>query len=300
MGDIDVTICIATYRRRHGLERLLDSIARLKLPEGLSAEVVAVDNDPASEPAGAPGPDACAPLPLRWLREPRKNIAYARNLAVANARGEWLAFADDDEVVDEHWLAAYWDRACEGEADGYFGPVLPRVEAWFTPWLDESFFERARFVTGTRITNLGAHTCNAFVRRSLFRDARFDPSFGRSGGEDTALFRRLAARGSRFEWVDEALVHEHVPAERHRPGWLARRAFRGGCVHAQVEHELARVPSRSAAVTQAAAAAGALLLASAAMLVGGRARALRVALQASVQAGKAWGHLGGSFLEYSD
>ena len=300
MGDIDVSICIATYRRRHGLARLLDSLARLKLPEGVRAEVVVVDNDPGSDPGDAPSADTCAPLALRWLREPRRNIAYARNLAVANARGSWLAFVDDDEVVDEHWLAAYWERASEGSADGYFGPVLPQLEAWFTPWLDVSFFERARFATGTRITNLGAHTCNAFVRRVLFRDAKFDPAFGRSGGEDTALFRRLSARGSRFEWVDEALVREWVPAERHRPGWLARRAFRGGCVHAQIEDELGRVPARSAAVTQAVAAAGALALASAGLLLGGRARALRVALLASVQAGKAWGHLGGGFQEYTD
>ena len=291
MADVDVSICIATYRRRHGLARLLESIARVKLPDGLRAEVVAVDNDPASDPADAPRADACAPLSLRWLREPRKNIAYARNLAVANARGEWLAFVDDDEVVDEHWLAAYWERACEGDADGYFGPVLPQIEAWLTPWLDVSFFERARFATGTRITNLGAHTCNAFVHRSLFRDARFDPVFGRSGGEDTALFRRLAARGSRFEWCDDALVHEHVPAARHRPGWLAQRAFSGGRVHAQIEQDLGRVPSRSAAVTQSTAAAAVLALAAATMLIGGRARALRVALQALVQAGKGWGHL---------
>ena len=300
MGDIDVSICIATYRRRYGMTRLLDSLARLKLPDGVRAEVVAVDNDPGSEPADAPSADVCAPLSLRWLREPRKNIAYARNLAVANARGEWLAFVDDDEIADEGWLAAYWERACEGTADGYFGPVLPQIEAWFTPWLDVSFFERARFATGTRITSLGAHTCNAFVRRALFREAKFDPSFGRSGGEDTALFRRLAARGSRFEWVDDALVRESVPAERHRPGWLMRRAFRGGCVHAQIEHELGRVPSRSAAVTQSLGAAGALLLASAGLLLGGRARALRVALHASVQVGKAWGHLGGGFQEYAD
>jgi succinoglycan biosynthesis protein ExoM len=304
MGNVDVSICIATYRRRHGLARLLDSIARLKLPDGMRAEVIAVDNDAASDPAAAPHGDACAPLSLRFLREPRKNISYARNLAVANARGEWLAFVDDDEIVDEHWLAAYWERACEGDADGYFGPVLPRFEAWSgpwrTPWLDASFFERERFVTGTRITDRGARAGNAFVRRALFGEIRFDPSFGLSGGEDTALFRRLVARGQRFEWVDEAVVHEYVPVERHRPGWLARRAFRGGCVHAQIEHDLGRVPSRSAAVTQAVAAAGALLIASAASMIGGRARALRVALYASVQAGKAWGHLGGMFHEYSD
>ena len=127
MSDVDISICVATYRRRYGLARLLDSLARMKLPEGVRAEVIVVDNDPASDPREVASRDTAAPLPLRWLREPRRNIAYARNLAVANARGEWLAFVDDDEVVDEGWLAAYWARAEEGDCDGYFGPVLPRT-----------------------------------------------------------------------------------------------------------------------------------------------------------------------------
>jgi succinoglycan biosynthesis protein ExoM len=298
--NFDVSICIATYRRRFGLARLLASLSRMKVPDGVRVEVIAVDNDPASDPAHAPSPDAAAPHPLRWLREPRRNIAFARNLAVANARGSWIAFVDDDEVVDEGWLAAYWERASEGDCDGYFGPVLPHIEAWCTPWLDASFFERRRYVTGTRITGDGARTGNAFVRSALFREATFDPAFGCSGGEDTALFRRQGARGARFEWCDEAIVHESVPAESHRPGWLARRAFRGGCVHAQIEHELGRVPSRSAAVTQSAAAAGVLLAAAGAMLIAGRARSLRVLMHAAVQAGKAWGHLGGGFPMLAD
>ena len=300
MADVDVSICIATYRRIFGLDRLLDSVSRLKVPDGLRVEVIVVDNDPASDPGYAPSPAAAAPFPLRWLREPRRNVAYARNLAVANARGNWIAFVDDDEVVDEGWLAAYWECASEGECDGWFGPVLPRFESWYTPWLDASFFERKRYVSGTRITNDGARTGNAFVRSALLRDTRFDPAFGRSRGEDTALFRRLAARGAHFAWCDEAVVHEFVPVERHRPGWLARRAFSGGCVQAQIEQELGHIPSRSAAITQAAAAAGVLLVAAAAMLIGGRARALHVLLHAAGQAGKISGHLGGSLLEYSD
>jgi succinoglycan biosynthesis protein ExoM len=300
LSDVDVSICIATYRRRSGLARLLDSLARVKIPEGLRAELIVVDNDPASDPSTPRVAESVPPFELLWLREPRRNISYARNLAVANARGEWLAFADDDEVVDEAWLASYWEIASEGDCDGYFGPVLPLLETWCTPWLDLSFFEHARFVTGTRITDRGAHSGNAFVRRSLFRDSRFDPAFGRSGGEDTALFRRLSARGARFAWCDEAIAHEYVSVQRHRAGWLLRRAFRGGCVHAQIEHELGRVPSRSAAVTQSVAGACALALASGAALLGGRARSLRLLLRAAVQAGKGWGHLGGGFQEYRD
>ena len=53
MSDVDISICVATYRRRYGLARLLDSLARMKLPEGVRAEVIVVDNDPASDPREA-------------------------------------------------------------------------------------------------------------------------------------------------------------------------------------------------------------------------------------------------------
>ena len=300
MSEVDVSICVATHRRPYGLARLLESLSRMKLPEGVTAEVIVVDNDAASDPRNVPDRDALAPLALHWLREPRRNISYARNLAVANARGEWLAFVDDDEIVDEGWLAAYWARAEEAACDGWFGPVIPVFETWCTPWLDPSFFANPRFASGTRITRYGAHTCNAFVRRALFRDARFDPALGRSGGEDTALFCKLSLRGARFEWCDDAIAREFVPVERQRPGFLVRRSFRGGCTHAQLEHDLGRVPSRSAAITQSLAAAGVLSLAGAVMLLGGRARSLGVMRHAAVQLGKVWGHLGGTFLEYSD
>jgi glycosyltransferase involved in cell wall biosynthesis len=301
MSDIDVSICIATYRRPWRLSQLLESIARLKQPDGLRAEVIVIDNDPASDPGSAPAAGAqVGSFPLRWLREPRRNIAHARNRALEIARGRWLAFLDDDEVVDENWLAAYWTRASEGENDGYFGPVLPRFEVWATPWLDVSFYERRRWQTGSAVGVRDARTGNGFVRRALLRDTRFDPAFGRSGGSDTALFTDLIARGARFAWCDEAVVHEVVPAVRQRPGWLARRAFRAGCVHARIQRRLGRVRSRSAQVTRATAAAGVFLAAATAALLGGRARSLRIALRASLQAGKAWGYLGGTFHEYSD
>ena len=301
MTAVDVSICIATYRRRHGLARLLESLARQKIPDGLRVEVIVVDNDPASDPADPPAAGAAVPgCALRRLREPRRNIAYARNRAVDAARGRWLAFVDDDEVVDEGWLAAYWARASEGDCDGWFGPVLPRFEAWAIPWLDESFFTRRRLPSGTSISGADARTGNALVRRTLFRDSGFDPAFGRSGGEDTALFRGLLARGAHFAWCDEAIAHETVPASRQRPGWLVRRAFRGGCVHARIERGLGRVPSRVSATTRSALGAGVLLAAAVALLPAGRVFALRALVRAMGQAGQAWGHLGGSFSEYGD
>jgi succinoglycan biosynthesis protein ExoM len=77
-----------------------------------------------------------------------------------------------------------------------------------------------------------AYTSNALVRKDLLVGIGqpFDPDFGRTGGSDHILFRRLDADGARMVWIDDAIVHEHVPQERASLNWLLRRSFRTGAV----------------------------------------------------------------------
>jgi glycosyltransferase involved in cell wall biosynthesis len=291
---VDVSVCIATYRRPQGLARLLASLGRMKLPADAQVEVIVVDNDPDAEetlalpPAGA--------LSVRRVREPRRNIARARNRAVAIARGAWLAFVDDDEEVHEGWLAAFLAQAERRQCDGLFGPVVPRAqepERGGLEWL--AFFERGRFAGGARVPLASACTHNAFVRRRLFDDAAFEPEFGRSGGEDTQLFGLLLARGADFRWCDEARVDEWLPAERLRPAWLLRRAFRAGSALGRIRR---RRPAWPAALPHALAAlASALVLLPPAAAMG-RAHRLRSAMRVCGAAGRVFGLLGGRYEEY--
>jgi len=296
----DVSVCIATYRRPRGLTRLIESLARLKLPAELGIEVLVVDNDPERSAAASARSLSGFPHPIRWLEEPRRNIARARNQAVDAAVGRWLAFIDDDEVAGEHWLAAYWERAGEEEADGFFGPVLPRLEENVTPWLEPgAFYQRPRYATGAPVGLASLSTNNAFLRRALFDGRRFDPAFGRSGGSDSELFGGLLRAGARFSWCDEAHVTEFVPAARHRLGWLAQRAFRGGVVYTRLEQRrLGRFPSVLRGGPKALA--GLLLFGAGTPVaaLGGRAAAARLWLRACAQAGHLWAMLGRSYEEY--
>jgi succinoglycan biosynthesis protein ExoM len=286
---MDVSICIASSRPL-GLARLLGSIGRLKRPDGVLLEVVVVEN--ASEPHGdvTRACDALASqLSVRRLLEPRRNLSHVRNRAVESASGRWLAFVDDDESVHESWLAAYWSMVERYDCDGFFGPVLPRLEQAARGGLDESFFARERFATGTPIAAHGARTGNAFLRRRLFDMLGFDPAFGVHGGEDWDLFRRMQWSGARFVWCDDACVDEFVPLQRRRFAWLARRAFYNGAFYVRVER---RGPSPAIAglprlVLHALAAW--LLVPFAALA--GRPAAARAWRRAWVQLGKVCGRL---------
>jgi len=284
----DVSVCIATFRRPSGLARLLDSLAELKLPEGVILEIVVVDNDPAASAAPALAEWNAAPHVLRTFREPRANVSHARNRGVAESRGRWLAFIDDDEVADEDWIAGFWRRLEVDGCDAWFGPVLPRLEEPGPAWLDpEVFFARPRHPSGTCVGLGDARTSNAFVRRSLIEGLRFDPAHGCSEGhsEDTELFGRMLATGARFGWCDEAVVCEWIPAERNRIGWLSRRAFFGGVVWTRLVRAREPVASLARDLPRAMIGFGALALALLPAALFGRGPVARVWLRLCVQAG---------------
>jgi succinoglycan biosynthesis protein ExoM len=288
---VDVSICVATCERPHGLARLLESLSRLKIPTGVQVEVVLVDNGPDSDPEARP-PEVRG-LPLRRFHEARRNVAHARNRCVAEARGCWLAFVDDDEAAHEDWLEAYWSMLDAWDDEAFFGPVLPRAEREGEHWLDlGTFFSRPRHPTGALLDGGSARTGNAFVRRALLQPTGFDPRFG-GGGEDAECFRRLRARGVRLRWCDDARVDEFVPPERRTFRWLARRAFGGAYAWACIEGGGLSSAGRAAHGVQAAAAMLAFGAFTPLALCAGRRRAARVALRVFVQAGKLWAWLGG-------
>ena len=225
-----VTLCIATYRRQDRLNALLDDI---QLQSRLPDEVVVVDNDSAG--SARPIVDARiskgAPYPIRYDIQPLKNISLTRNQTVALAAGEWLAFIDDDERAPAPWLQQLIDAAARFHADGVLGPVEPIVPDSAPAWIKRGrFYDFHRMLTGTVIPPNRLRFGNVLLRGSCIRalPGPFDPAYGLTGGEDGDLLSRLALKGARLVWCDEAVVHEPVEAARLSLRWLMRRSLSGG------------------------------------------------------------------------
>lgn len=295
---VDVSICIASYRRPEGLSRLLDSLERLKLPIGIQIETIVVDNDRDASAASIAHSRSRSLEPIHYCVEPQRNIALARNRALSEASGEWILFIDDDEVADENWIMEYLKLVEHEPCDGAFGPVLPRLEEVVTPWLDvPTFYTQRRHATGKTLGADDLFTSNAMVRRRLFDERSFDPSYGLTGGSDSELFGRMSRSGARFVWCDEARVVEFVPPERHCFGWLAQRAFRGGCVHSRLARSNAPGDSLRRAL-RAVVLLGAFAALSPFSALRGRRPLARIVLRICTQAGHLWSLMGRSYEEY--
>jgi glycosyltransferase involved in cell wall biosynthesis len=226
-----ISVCICTYKRPKHLTKLLNGL-QYQGTEGLfTYGIVVVDNDNtrSAEQAVEDLRRRCS-VPISYYNEPEQNIALARNKAVANAKGEFIAFIDDDEVPSGNWLVNLYKAFNNFHADGVLGPVVPYYEVDIPKWVVRGrFHERPTHRTGEVLHWRNTRTGNALLRRSIFdsEERQFRREFGR-GSEDTDFFKRMIAKGFRFVWCAEGPVYEAVPAERCTRSFMLKRALLRG------------------------------------------------------------------------
>lgn len=231
-----IAVCICTYQRPQMLRRLLQELDIQETGGLFTYSIVIVDNDRLQTgKTVAMEFAATASIAVSYDVEPRPNIAHARNKAVENAKGEFVAFIDDDEVPAQQWLLTLYRTCREYGVDGVLGPVKPSFDESAPAWVVEGrFYDRASYPTGFVIDGAQGRTGNVLLKKSIFQSCSeshmqpFRPEF--RTGEDQDFFRRMIERKHVFIWCNEAVAYEAVPPIRWQRRFMLRRALlRGEC-----------------------------------------------------------------------
>lgn len=226
---IDIGIC--TFRRPQVTETLA-SLAEMIHPEGVQLRVIVADND--VEPTARETVAAVSlPFELIYLHAPSRNISIARNAILAKADADYLAFIDDDETVDPHWLVELYAKARAKQADVVFGPLIARYPPETPAWMVEGDYHSVTQPKDVSEVRTGA-TCNALInlKSKACEGLVFDTTLGQSGGEDTVFFYNVAERGGRMFFAHKAIVYEIAASKRLSLDWLIERKYRSGQSHA--------------------------------------------------------------------
>ncbi len=131
-----ITVVLCTYNRCQTLRRALDSAAGLTVPESVHWEILVVDNNSDDQTREVVQEFSSRyPGRFRYLFEPQPGKSYALNAGIREARGDVLAFMDDDVTVEPTWLQNLTAALHDGEWAGAGGRILPA--RWFSPprWL---------------------------------------------------------------------------------------------------------------------------------------------------------------------
>lgn len=227
-----ISVCICTYKRPQLLGRTLEEIGKQVTGGLFTYSIVVCDND-YQQSARLVVSEFCTRLSIDdavYCVEPEQNIALARNRALENAKGDYVAFIDDDELPATDWLATLLSACEKYGVDGALGPVKPWFDQPPPDWIVRGkFCVRPEHATGHLLHWRQTRTGNAMFRRKILHDIStpFRPEFG-NGGEDQDFFRRTIETGHRFVWCNEAVVYEVVPPERWKRSYMFRRALLRG------------------------------------------------------------------------
>lgn len=236
IDNTDLPSLTAAVCTRNGADRLgecLDALSALEYPREL--DLLVVDNAPSDDETRRVVGRYSS---IRYVVEPRPGLDWARNRAIAEARGEIIAYTDDDVSVDSGWALAIGRRFKSDPAiEAVTGLVVADevdVESQrlfeqyggFGRGFDREYFrvdsaageKAARRHAGAGRFGTGA---NMAFRRSVFdRIGTFDPALDvgtpTNGGGDLEMFFRLLKEGG-------TLVYDPWATVRHRH----RRTYSG-------------------------------------------------------------------------
>ena len=224
---MDISVILCTFNRCHLLPEALGSVAASNMPSGITWEVLVVDNNSTDQTREVV--EAFSrhhPGRFRYLFEPHPGKSYALNAGIAAAKGDALAFMDDDVTVVPDWLWNLVVPLREGGFAGTGGRIVPRWATVPPSWLPNEVWASAgplvsfdRGAEGHTLEESPFGTNMAYLRRAFVQYGGFRVDLGpcpynEIRNEDSEFARRLLQARERLYYVPSAVVYHPVTEDR--------------------------------------------------------------------------------------
>jgi len=241
---IDITISVPTYNNCEMLRLALDSLMSQETCGDFSFEILVI-NDGSSDdtPLLVKEFSKKSRVPLRYSFQNGSGVAKARNRSIDLARGDWVVFFDDDQVVEQMWLSKLFNAALVHKADcvasnkdlvpftNFEIPQNSIIRALLGEelYINDFWVKSYKNLPGTGNTIIKKHICSTL--------GGFDESM-LSGGSDYEFFRRALKSGYRIYWTTKAIVHHLIQEYRLKYDYLKQISLRIGGNFAYIDKQI--------------------------------------------------------------
>lgn len=223
-----LTIAICTHAREAYLDDCLRSILRLRIkPDTQHFDILVVDNAPPNESTRSLVESFEG---VRYVREDRPGLDFARNRALLESESDFIAFLDDDVEIGSSWVSGFAEAVTEnpdvGAITGLVMPYELDTDAQISFERRGGFrrgFAKRRYrgpvLPGNSLYPVGAGIfgagCNMVLRREVAQDiGGFDEALDTGpplpGGGDLDMFFRIIRAGNPLVYEPRMIVfHKH-------------------------------------------------------------------------------------------
>jgi glucosyl-dolichyl phosphate glucuronosyltransferase len=237
---MNYSVVVCTYNRSESLRRTLKSIREVTTPNNLSWEVIVVDNNSNDDTRLVfEEIEKNFATEIRYVFEDKQGISNARNRGVKESRGEIIAFADDDVIVDKYWIQCI-DKAFKEHNDVVCigGKILPIWEISKPDWLNQDLYTYLALLdygdSAVYMDTPDIYSANIAVKSEMFKKhGVFDTNLGRIPkklycAEETDFLKRLLNAGEKILYHPSLIVHHHIPAHRISKQYMRKWNFDRG------------------------------------------------------------------------
>lgn len=227
-----VSVIVPTFNSEKKIGLLLKSLAQQSYPEE-KFEIIVVDNNSSD---GTKQEILKYPRVKYAFYDKRQTSYAARNHGIIKARGDVLAFTDDDCVAEPDWIANGVQWFEHPEVGGVAGKVVgAQSDNDIARWQSRrGFLDLHPDIETSKRPSIV--TANVFYRREVFdRVGAFQGKMVSSGDQEMA-WRVIQDGRYVFRAANDAIVHHH---HRETLASLAKTFFRYGYGHVDLDRRFA-------------------------------------------------------------
>ncbi|MDR6881450.1 glycosyltransferase [Bacillus sp. 3255] len=241
-----VSIVICTYNRADLLRITLDALPALAARD--LAEILIVDNnstDHTSDISMSFVERHAGVMRVRYIFEPTQGLSAARNRGIREAKGDIVAYLDDDAVPCLEWIRTIVDTFDQRQDVHAIGGIIrPRFEGGRPPWLIQALelpytiVDRGEAVHEFPV-NKHPFGANMAVRKSFHEAYIFPTDLGRKGtlllsGEESWLFEQMKKERKTILYQPAMVVDHFIPASRLTKEWILQRYYYQGVTNGSI------------------------------------------------------------------
>lgn len=238
MSGPTISVVIPTYNRSEMLKNTLACMTSQETDNQFTYEILVIDDASTDDTAQVVrGLVEQSPVPMYYIRGEGRGYTGVLNRAVAEFRGQWLAFFDDDQLTHSTWLRELYMTALEKKAEMVGGPIvldLPEeILAGLGPVCRDLYGETPERGERDPLPAGG----NRLVHRRVFEKiGSFDEEM-LTGGCDRDFLLRAQAAGVVMGWAPMAAGRHLIPPERTRYKHIKWYSLQWGCSFAYVDRK---------------------------------------------------------------